>query len=63
MAKPSKQRPWIVEMWPKAHGTTWVVMDAYRDEDTAEANAALMRGRVPFADFRVRDVRESCPSL
>ena len=57
MAKPSKQRPWIVEIRPPGtpiHSSTWYEMEAFRDAETAEANANLMRKRSPDAQFRVR---------
>lgn len=56
MAKPSKQRPWIVEIRPpgtSVHTPEWFEMDAFRDAETAEANANLMRRRSPDAEFRV----------
>jgi len=56
MAKPSKQRPWAVEMSVAAVEGQWFAMDAYRDEETAEMNAKLMRKRAPDATFRVRKV-------
>ena len=56
MANPSKQRPWVVEMNPPsafAH-EAWYLMDAYRSEDEAKMQCALMQKRSPRADFRYR---------
>ncbi|SHG88015.1 hypothetical protein [Bradyrhizobium erythrophlei] len=55
MANLSKRRPWAVEIQPPDLDR-WYVMQAYRDEDEAEAGAALMRKRSPKATFRVRKV-------
>jgi hypothetical protein len=52
MSKPSKQRPWVVQM-NVAGLDRWFDMDAYRSEDEAEMNAALFRKRAPEAEFRV----------
>jgi hypothetical protein len=58
MAKPSKQRPWAVEIQVAALKDQWFAADAFRDRETAEMNATLMRRRAPEATFRVRDTRE-----
>ena len=54
MAKPSKQRPWVVEIQPP-ESAGWFDVDAYpyREEDAARANAKLMERRSPAAKFRV----------
>jgi hypothetical protein len=54
MAKVSKARPWAVEIQPPGVGPDqWFLMNAYRDQDTAESEAALGRKRAPEAKIRV----------
>lgn len=62
MAKPSKQRPWTVEIQPP-HMDGWFNMDAYRDEEEAKANAKLMEKRSPEAKFRVVKLTENAHEL
>jgi hypothetical protein len=52
MANASKRRPWAVEIKVPS-SEQWFAMDAYADDETAQANAELMRKRSPEAEFRV----------
>jgi hypothetical protein len=55
MAKPSKQRPWVIEMRPpNATGFKWYELDAYRSEDEARLQLALMQKRAPEAEFQLK---------
>ena len=55
MARPSKRRPWVVEINPPATNG-WFEMEAFPDRETADANAALMQRRAPEAKFRIRNI-------
>jgi hypothetical protein len=52
MAKPSKQRPYVMQMYSDTLGK-WFNLDAFRDRDTAEAHAELARKRDPETKFQV----------
>ena len=57
MAKPSKQRPWVVEVYVPAFNK-WFDLDAYRDKQEAEMQMALKRKRDPRTEFRVTEWRD-----
>ena len=57
MAKPSKQRPWVVQMNPpNMSDHKWFDVEAFRSEDEADMTAALYRKRAPEATFRVINI-------
>jgi hypothetical protein len=52
MANPSKQRPYVLQMYVDRLGK-WFHVDAFRDRDTAEAHAELARKRDPQTKWQV----------
>jgi len=58
MAKPTKHRPWVVQISVACVPGKWYGLDAYRDQDTALVEAALAQQRLPGIQIRVIDWRE-----
>jgi hypothetical protein len=54
MARPSKKRPWVVQMQIAATGK-WYALSAYSDKDEADAQASLVLKRGSNAEVRVVD--------
>jgi len=55
MANPSKRKPWAVELKPPGMDK-WYAIEAFGDEDTANAICEVDRKRDPKSEFRVRNV-------